>query len=66
MAYSRFSEFTDRERDLIRMALRRFADDLMNEAIDAMNHAGLDTDVSADMAFEVTLLHYEVTSPYNG
>ena len=65
MAFPRFQDFTERERDLMRMALRRFADDLENESIDALNYAAEDSDPSADMAFEVLLLHFEVTSPYN-
>lgn len=51
---SRFSTFTDRERDLIRMALKRFYDDMEN----AILHGFADDD---EKIYEVSLLLYELT-----
>lgn len=50
---SRFSTFTDRERDLIRMALRRFNDDMTRAVLSGM------ADQASD-AFEVSILLYEL------
>lgn len=52
---SRFSTFTDRERDLIRMALRRFYDDMEKAIL-----SGIADDEKK--SFEVSLLLYELTN----
>lgn len=50
---SRFGQFNDRERDLMRMALRRFYDDMIN---------AVDRDLAdpAPIMFEVSALLYEI------
>lgn len=50
---SRFSTFNDRERDLIRMALRRFYDDLEKAVLSGI----ADED---EKSYEVSLLIYEL------
>ena len=50
---SRFSTFTDRERDLIRMALKRFSDDLTRATLSGL----ADNDPKT---FEISLLLYEL------
>lgn len=52
---SRFSTFTDRERDLLRMGLRRFYDDLLKASMSGM----ADND---SKAFELSVLLYELAS----
>ena len=50
---SRFGQFNDRERDLLRMALRRFFDDMIN---------AVDRDLAdpSFTMFEVSALLYEI------
>ena len=50
---SRFSSFTDRERDLIRMALKRFYDDMTRSVLSGI----ADED---SMMYEVSVLLYEL------
>lgn len=51
---SRFSTFTDRERDLIRMALKRFSDDMTRAVLSGV----ADHD---SKAYEVSVLLYELS-----
>lgn len=51
---SRFSTFNDRERDLIRMALKRFYDDMEKAILSGI----ADDD---EKIYEVSLLIYELT-----
>ena len=52
---SRFLTFTDRERDLIRMALRRFYDDIEKAIL---------SDIADDdeKSFEISILLYELSN----
>lgn len=54
MKDSRFSSFTDRERDIIRMALKRFSDDMTRAVL-----SGVADDDS--IAYEVSVLLYELS-----
>lgn len=53
MKDSRFSSFTDRERDIIRMSLRRFSDDMTKAVLSDL--ADEDT-----IIYEVSVLIYEL------
>ena len=53
MKDSRFSSFTDRERDIIRMSLRRFSDDMTKAVLSGL--ADEDT-----INYEVSVLIYEL------
>lgn len=52
---SRFSTFNDRERDLLRMALKRFSDDMTRAVLSGI----ADNDPKI---YEVTVLLYELTN----
>lgn len=52
---SRFSTFTDHERDLIRMALKRFSDDMTRAVL-----SGIADDDPKN--YEVSVLLYELAS----
>lgn len=53
MKESRFSSFTDRERDIIRMSLKRFADDMTQAVLSGL--ADNDSKI-----YEVSVLLYEL------